>query len=70
MTLVCNWKKLLGLLLGPRQLQSVCAATHYASGRLPKVVSTVCVADLKLGFALNLVAEICGELIVSGAEGL
>ena len=56
--------------MGPRQLQSVCAATHYASGRLPKVVSTVCVADLKLGFALNLVAEICGELIVSGAEGL
>ena len=31
------------------------AATHTYSGRLPKVVSTVCVAALKLGFALNLV---------------
>ena len=31
------------------------AATHTYSGRLPKGVSTVRVADLKLGFALNLV---------------
>ena len=66
-TLVCNWKN---CWVCYWDRDNVCAATHYAPGRLPKVVSTVCVADLKLGFALNLVAEICGELIVSGAEGL
>ena len=39
--------------------------TH--SGRLPKVVSTVCVADLKLGFALNLVVARCGLLVFGAA---